>query len=520
MFPLSNLTPALSLPSQTSILAPAPGLPLGLMLVIAVLGLIFLLWFFRRPAAGRTDGESHCGKCGYIVRGLTTFTCPECGSDLRDVGIAAAAGKRQGSRLGGNLTLQAMWACKGKLALWTILLLVGALAVTAPVHFYLWPHQVQHSFVLNLTPQSGLYSVRLDSQGLATVRGALGINAARPVERRLNLHLTSGLNQPLLSMDYVALRHFYHTWGNQPVNVAGPITRQSMDDYLKNAGVDVTRPEVQAESQGLVDVFTALGKDPHFSLHNASRLLTLPGGPFAITRGSGWIGDGPIEPQLTEMAAIPFWGMIWLACGAVIVLKKRKRLRADAPAAAPLDAVPAWPPSAHGIATARTLSIMFTDIKDYTARSAAESRLGVVEMVRRHRELAQPIVRRRGGRIVKTIGDALLITFQSATDAVLGGVEIQQAVLRHNQSVFTEREKLELRIAISTGEVAEEANDVYGEAVNLASRVQQLGEPGQVLFTESTLATVNKREVKYAEQGTFELKGIDGPVRVFRAEAG
>jgi adenylate cyclase len=180
----------------------------------------------------------------------------------------------------------------------------------------------------------------------------------------------------------------------------------------------------------------------------------------------------------------------------------------------PLTADGGSPP---GAPTVRTLSVMFSDVKDYTARAARESRLGILDLVRRHRDLAAPIVKRRGGRIVKSLGDGLLITFESATDAVLAGLEIQAAAASHSKSAFAERDKLELRIAVSTGEVAQEHGDVFGETVNLASRAQQHAAPGEVVFTEVTWATINRREVPAADAGTFELKGIDGPVRLYRA---
>jgi class 3 adenylate cyclase len=94
---------------------------------------------------------------------------------------------------------------------------------------------------------------------------------------------------------------------------------------------------------------------------------------------------------------------------------------------------------------------------------------------------------------------------------------MQQAIQQHNSSSFTEREKLQIRIAISTGEVVLDAGDVFGDTVNLASRVQQIAGPGEVLFTESTHATIKRAEVSCEPAGEFELKGIPGKVRLFRA---
>jgi adenylate cyclase len=140
---------------------------------------------------------------------------------------------------------------------------------------------------------------------------------------------------------------------------------------------------------------------------------------------------------------------------------------------------------------ARTVTVLFSDIKDYTARTAAAGRTGAIELVRRHRELAGPVIRHRNGTIVKTMGDGLLVTFESATDAVLAGLEVQGAVAAQNAALAGEA--MQLRIAVASGEVIVEAGDVYGETVNLAARLQGVAEPGQVVLSGATAGLVNGR---------------------------
>src|SRR5439155_5951949 len=125
-----------------------------------------------------------------------------------------------------------------------------------------------------------------------------------------------------------------------------------------------------------------------------------------------------------------------------IYLRYRKRRR---PTAVPTPAPSAADPHAPA---ARTLTVMFSDIQDYTASAAAAQRLAVVNLVRRHRDVVTPIANRLGGMIVKSLGDGLLLTFTSATDAVRAGLEIQAAA---NQTDFKNTEKLPLRIGIATG---------------------------------------------------------------------
>lgn len=165
---------------------------------------------------------------------------------------------------------------------------------------------------------------------------------------------------------------------------------------------------------------------------------------------------------------------------------------------------------------ARTVTVLFSDIKDYTARTAAAGRTGAIELVQRHRDLAGPVIRQRRGTIVKTMGDGLLVTFESATDGVLAGLEVQAAVAAHNASAGA-GEGLQLRIAVASGEVIVEAGDVYGETVNLASRLQSVAETGQVVLSGTTAALVNGREVGVEMVREARLAGFEAPVRVFLA---
>jgi class 3 adenylate cyclase len=167
----------------------------------------------------------------------------------------------------------------------------------------------------------------------------------------------------------------------------------------------------------------------------------------------------------------------------------------------------------------RTLTILFTDMKDFTARAAAASRESLLTMLRANKQVVESAVNSRGGTVVKTIGDACLVTFDSATDAVLSGLEIQRAADRHN-SAATAGDRLELRIGVSTGEATLTDGDVFGTAVNIAARVQNLAEVGEVYFTESTWHAMNAAEVPNTDLGPRELKGIATPVRVYRADRG
>lgn len=161
------------------------------------------------------------------------------------------------------------------------------------------------------------------------------------------------------------------------------------------------------------------------------------------------------------------------------------------------------------------LAIVFTDIKGFTERTSNQTLEENQRLLRRHSELLSPLFKAFGGKIIKSIGDAFLVTFESPTQSVLCGIAIQDRLWLYNRTV-PERERFEVRVAVNAGEVRIEDNDVFGEPVNIASRVEGIAEAGWVYFTEVVYLAMNKAEVPAEEVGLFELKGIPGKVRVYR----
>lgn len=161
------------------------------------------------------------------------------------------------------------------------------------------------------------------------------------------------------------------------------------------------------------------------------------------------------------------------------------------------------------------LAIVFTDIQGFTERTSRQTREENQHLLATHDALLRPIFAGFGGRIVKSIGDAFLVTFESPTQAVLAGVAIQDRLWMHNRGLG-EEEQLRVRVAVNVGEVRVESGDVFGEPVNIAARVEAITEPGEVYFTEAVHLSMNKAEVPAEEVGHFELKGIPGRIRVFR----
>lgn len=164
----------------------------------------------------------------------------------------------------------------------------------------------------------------------------------------------------------------------------------------------------------------------------------------------------------------------------------------------------------------RNIAIMLTDIKGFTSKTAGFSRAETQELLSKHRELVTPVLEKFHGRLVKTIGDAFLVAFNSPTDAVLCGVEIQDVLKDHNAAKH-QREKIEIRIAINSGEVAiHDDGDIYGDAVNITARLESIAEAGEVFFTEAVYLSMNKKEVPSSEIGYRQFKGIPEKIKVFR----
>lgn len=164
------------------------------------------------------------------------------------------------------------------------------------------------------------------------------------------------------------------------------------------------------------------------------------------------------------------------------------------------------------------LTIMFTDIVGFTERTAHQSRAQNKSMLQQHDRLMLPVVTQFGGRRIKSIGDALLITFRSPTDAVHCGMALHDKLAEFN-ATRPAVEQIHIRVAINVGEVRVEGKDIFGEPVNVAARVESVTPPDQIYFTEAVYLAMNKAEVPCESVGSEKLKGIPEPVRLFRVPA-
>src|SRR5437588_3127334 len=150
-------------------------------------------------------------------------------------------------------------------------------------------------------------------------------------------------------------------------------------------------------------------------------------------------------------------------------------------------------PGSAAVSTARNLVLLLSDMKGFTARTSRQTREENERMLALHDALLLPVVRGFGGRKVKAIGDALLAAFESPTDAVLCAMALQDRLAAFNDAA-EEKERIEVRVSLSQGEVRLQKGDVHGEAVQLALQAGALADAGEVVLTDAVYLSMNKSE--------------------------
>jgi class 3 adenylate cyclase len=167
------------------------------------------------------------------------------------------------------------------------------------------------------------------------------------------------------------------------------------------------------------------------------------------------------------------------------------------------------------MARLENLAIMFVDMAGFAERTARQSREQNKAMLRDFARVLVPLTARFGGRHVKSLGDALLVAFRSPTDSVRCGMAMQDAIAAYNLERGN-TDPMQIRVALNVGEVRLETDDVFGEAVNIAARVEELTPPGEIYLTGVVYLSMNKTEVAAEHIGEQMLKGVPEPVRLFR----
>ena len=166
--------------------------------------------------------------------------------------------------------------------------------------------------------------------------------------------------------------------------------------------------------------------------------------------------------------------------------------------------------------TRRLAAILAADVAGYSRLMGADEE-GTLERLKalRH-ELLDPKIAEHHGRIVKTTGDGLLVEFASVVDAVRCAVAVQQAMAERNTGVAAEN-RIELRIGINLGDVIVEGDDLYGDGINIAARIEALADAGGVFVSNTVHDHVRDRlPFTFEDLGEQQVKNIARPVRVYR----
>jgi len=166
--------------------------------------------------------------------------------------------------------------------------------------------------------------------------------------------------------------------------------------------------------------------------------------------------------------------------------------------------------------TRRLAAILVADVAGYSRLMGADEE-GTHERLKGHlRELINPKIRDHRGRIVKNTGDGLLAEFASVVDAVRCAIEVQVGVAERNAGVPTD-ERIEFRVGINLGDVIIDDDDIFGDGVNIAARLEALAEPGGICVSRVVRDQVrDKVEFGFEDIGDQSVKNIARPVRVYR----
>ena len=165
----------------------------------------------------------------------------------------------------------------------------------------------------------------------------------------------------------------------------------------------------------------------------------------------------------------------------------------------------------------RLMTIMFLDMQGYTKRSARQT---IDEMKIFHDQMFKfvtDIVDKWNGIMVKSMGDGFLVRFESPTNAVQAGIEVQRKLEARNAQMMHPESLVRFRIGINTGEVGVDENgDLFGDPVNIASRIQTYADTNDVFISESTYLAMNQNEFGAVDLGAQELKNATREIRIYK----
>jgi adenylate cyclase len=166
----------------------------------------------------------------------------------------------------------------------------------------------------------------------------------------------------------------------------------------------------------------------------------------------------------------------------------------------------------------RLSAVLAADVAGYSRLIGLDEE-GTVSALKGHRTvLFEPSIAGHRGRLVKTTGDGLLVEFPSVVDAVRCAVEVQREMTRRNAEIAPDR-RIEFRIGIHVGDIVSEQDDIFGDGVNIAARLEALAEPGGICVSARVQEDAEGRlDATFVDDGQHQLKNIARPVRIYRVQ--
>ena len=168
----------------------------------------------------------------------------------------------------------------------------------------------------------------------------------------------------------------------------------------------------------------------------------------------------------------------------------------------------------------RLAAILAADVAGYSRLMGANEEGTLAQLKTIRKAFVNPAIAEHRGRIVKTTGDGLLVTFASAVDAAKCAVEVQRGVAVQNADVAQDL-KIEFRIGIHVGDIIIDDNDIFGDGVNIAARLEGIAEPGGVCISDDAQRQIRgKVDIAFDDMGLQTLKNIAEPIRAWRIRIG
>src|SRR5262245_35776964 len=164
----------------------------------------------------------------------------------------------------------------------------------------------------------------------------------------------------------------------------------------------------------------------------------------------------------------------------------------------------------------RLTAILAADVAGYSRLIGADEEGTLAELKALRRALVDPKIIEHRGRIVKTTGDGILVEFSSVVDALRCAVDVQREMAARNAEVPQDK-RIEFRIGIHQGDVVIEEDDIFGDGVNVAARLENLADPGGICVSGRVQEDAfGKLDVAFEDMGDRQLKNIGRPVRVYQ----